>query len=118
MWTAGLSLHTHAPNWTETFGIQELETMGTIFALTLAAEYAPGRNVLLCCDNLGAKGVVIRGHSTTAYGRGLAAVFWSVAECAAIHVWLEYVKSELNPSDDPSRMCIKLGQKMRKTPRI
>ena len=80
--------HCHVPQWMRTFWIAELELVATILGLAFCAEYAPGRNVLLCCDNLGARGVLVRGHSRANYGREISSVFWPIAECAKIHVWI------------------------------
>ena len=63
--------NTHVPRRAGIFIIQELETTGAVSAMTRAAEYSPGSNALLRCDNHGAKDVAIRGHSGANYGRGL-----------------------------------------------
>ena len=110
--------HCHVPQWMRTLGIAELELAGAIFGLTMAAEFAPGRNVLLRCDNQGARGVVARGHSRTVNGRRLAAVFWSVAAPATIHVWAEFVCSGANHADDPSMVFLLLGGKKCNAPMI
>lgn len=98
--------HCHVPQWMRSFGIAELELVATILGLALRAEYSPGGNILLRCDNLGARGVLVRGHSRANYGRGLASAFWSIAACAKTHVWVEFARSGLNASDSPSRVCV------------
>ena len=97
--------HTHAPEWLAGLGIGVLEQAGTVLGMCVAAEVAPGRNVLLFCDNTGAKNAVIRGYSKNAYARGLASILWSIAAKANVLVWVEYVKSALNHGDPPSRIC-------------
>ena len=97
--------HTHAPAWLCGLGIGVLEQAATVLGLCLAAEVAPGRNILLFCDNTGAMNTVIRGYSKSAYARGLSSVFWAVAAKANVLVWVEYVKSGLNLGDAPSRVC-------------
>ena len=108
--------HCHVPPWMNAFGIAELELVGTILGLAVCAEYAPGRNILLCCDNLGARGTLTRGHPKTTQGRGVASVFWSFAAGAKTHVWIEFVRSGLNTADDPSRACDVLGKDKCKIP--
>ena len=93
--------HCHVPYWMRTFGITELELAGTISGLTTAADHAPGRDALLRCDNMGARGAVTRGRSKTCQGRGLASVFWSIAARATNHVWVELVRSAANHADPP-----------------
>ena len=110
--------HCHAPRWTWSFGIAELEIMATISGMTVAAVYAPGRNVLLRCDNLGAMGVLTRGRSKTSNGRSLASVFWSIAAGAEVHVWIEFAASKANRGDPPSRVCGRLGGRSCKIPMV
>ena len=97
--------HSHAPAWLCDLGIGVLEQAATVYGLCMAAEVAPGRNVLLFCDNMGAKNTVIRGYSKNAYARGISSIFWGIAAKANVLVWVEYVRSALNHGDDPSRMC-------------
>lgn len=84
-------------------GIAEFELTGAISGLTLAAEIAPGRNVLLCCDDNASRGVLIRGHSRTRRGRGVASVFRPIAASAGARAWLEFAPTDLNSADDLSR---------------
>ena len=99
--------HTHSPSWFKALipGIYEFELRAIIFGITIAAELAPGRPVLLCCDNMGVNGTIIRGASRTRLGRALCAVFWAFVAARGIRVWVEYAKSALNASDCPSRTC-------------
>ena len=108
--------HCHVPQWMRTLGITELKLAGAISGLTSAAEFSPGRNALLRCDNQGARGVITRGHSRTGCYRGLASVFWSASACASIHVWVEFVRSSANYAGDPSRLCSGSGERRCKTP--
>ena len=57
------TVHTHAPEWFMRCGagIFELELLGELLGLFLACEVAPGRPVLLCCDNSGAAATVVMG---------------------------------------------------------
>ena len=56
-------------------GIFELDFVGFLFGLAIAAYYAPGRPVLLCCDNMGARGGVVRGSCATFLGRMISSIF-------------------------------------------
>ena len=100
-----VTAHTHVPAWMQDMSINVKEMAGALLALCLAADIAPGRQLLLVCDNTGARGMVIRGSSTNVYGRGLSSIFWSVAANAAIFVWIEFVRSALNDADATSRIC-------------
>ena len=87
-----------------------MEQAGTVLGMCVAAEVAPGRNVLMFCDNTGAKNAAIRGYSKNAYARGLTSILWSVAAKANVLVWAEYVKSAPNHADPPSRICNETSQ--------
>lgn len=99
--------HTHAPEWFMRCGasILELELLAELLGLMLACELAPGRPVLLCCDNSGAAATVVRGSCLTVIGRMIVSVFWATSERYRRPVWVEGVASGLNPADDPSRVC-------------
>ena len=99
--------HTHVPSWfaRAKTGIFELELMACVIGLLAAMAIAPGRPVLLCCDNMGARGTIMRGTCGAAIGRMISSVFWNIAaqfECA---VWIEFAPSALNSADPPSRSC-------------
>ena len=97
----------HIPPWfaRPSAGIFEYELAACLLGLILAAFYAPGRPVLVCCDNLGARGAVVRGSCTAAIGRMLSAAFWNVAAVFSCAVWIDFVASALNVADPPSRAC-------------
>ena len=86
-------VHTHVPQWfmDAGAGIFELELLAELMGLTLACEVAPGRPVLLCCDNSGASATVVRGACKTALGGMAASVFWVVAAQFRCPVWVEGV---------------------------
>ena len=98
---------THVPAWflRAKVGIFELELAACVFGLVLASLYAPGRPVLLCCDNMGSRGAVVRGSCATVIGRMVASVFWNVAAHFPCAVRVDYVPSGLNVADPPSRAC-------------
>ena len=84
-------------------GIFEPELVACVFCLTLASIYAPGRPVLLCCDNMGARGAVVRGSFAAVVGRVVSSVFWNVAAHFSCAVWVDFAPSCLNVADPPSR---------------
>ena len=86
-------------------GIFEMEMVAALFGLTIAAIFGVNCSVVLCCDNKGACGTIIRGSCVTALGRALSSSFWSFAALHGLSVWAEYVASGLNCADPPSRMC-------------
>ena len=65
-WTA----HTHVPRWMQNLHINVKEMAGAVYALCVDVEVSQKRQILLCCDNTGARGMVIRGHSKNHIGRG------------------------------------------------
>ena len=101
------SAHAHFPSWMKALppGIYEFELREGIFGITIASEIAPGRQALLCCDNIGVNGAIIRGASRARLGRILRAVFWAFAAARGIRVWVEYAKSALDAIDFPPRTC-------------
>ena len=101
--------HTHIPEWMRAeglgIGIFEYEMAAAALGVLWATELSPGTPILLCCDNQGANGTVIRGSCTTEIGRDISSLIWRVAAENATHIWVEYVKSTSNPADAPSRCC-------------
>ena len=99
-------MSSHLPRWfNELSGIFEKEQAGAIFGLLAACVLAPGRHILLCCDNTGAVATLKKGSGQSGLGRQLASVFWAVAAFYGCAVWVESVLSELNAADPPSRLC-------------
>ena len=98
--------NTHLPEWfaKRKEQIAEYELAGCVLGLCMAVTLFPGIPIMLCCDNEGAKGVIIRGSCKTATGRSLSSVFWLVAATFANPIWVEFVKSKCNLADKFSRM--------------
>ena len=101
--------HTHCPEWMleeETkAGIFEFELLAVALAVCYAVMFHPRRPILICCDNQGANGAVIRGSCKTAIGRLISAFIWRLAAESDNPIWIEYVSSGLNVADAPSRDC-------------
>lgn len=45
------------------------EMAGSLLILCMAAGISKKRQLLLCCDNTGAKGMIVRGNSANVFGR-------------------------------------------------
>ena len=101
--------HSRIPLWMRDgelgIGISEYEMTAAALGVLWAAEIAPGKPIHLRGDNKGADGSIVKGSCSTEIGRQIAALIWRVAAENACHIWVEYVKSALNPSDSPSRCC-------------
>ena len=81
-----------------------------LLGVCIAAFFVSNWPLVLCCDNRGACGAVIRVSCTTALGRALSSALWSFAAARGLSLWVEFVKSELNSADPPSRMCTFVGK--------
>ena len=108
--TARMVSHTHAPKWMRHqavgAGIFEYELLAVCLGVMWALTHFPGRPILLCADNLGARGAIIRGTCKTRLGRALSSYLWKMASIDSTLIWVEYVKSKLNVADAPSRACV------------
>ena len=90
-------------------GIYEYELLAELLGATIACEVAPVNPIVLCCDNRGAVGTVIRGKCKTVLGRTITSTLWATASRFARAIWVDPAKSACNPSDPPSRMCLRLA---------
>ena len=97
----------HLPPWVAGAegGIDDFEMAGIIYGICIAAEFDPGRAVILCCDNTCAASALVRGRCQSDLSREMCSTIWSVAAACALHVWIEHVAGKLNPADPPSRDC-------------
>ena len=109
------TVSTHAPEWftRSSAGIFELEALAELLGVMLACEVAPGAPIVLCCDNRAAVATVIRGTCQTVLGRMIASAIWATASRFNCPIWVEPVRSCLNPSDPPSRACAMLPDEER-----
>ena len=78
---------------------------GSLAGVFLARELNPVRNIVLCWDNHGAGGAIIRGSCKTRLGRQLSSVLCSILARVRTPIWAEWVASDFNPSGPPSRIC-------------
>ena len=62
-----------------------------------------GRDVIHWIDNTSALAAMLKGYSGSPDSARLVHTFHAWAAAARCSVWFEYVPSEANPSDEPSR---------------
>ena len=62
--------HTHEPQWMRSMSINIKEMAAALLGICVVAEVSRKKQVLLRCDNTGAKGMIIRGSSANVFGRG------------------------------------------------
>ena len=86
-------------------GIFEFELPAVALGLFHVVRLEPGRSPPARCDNMDARGVVIRVSYDNPAGRALSSVLWRGAPNCSADVWAEYVRATLNSPDRPSRMC-------------
>ena len=70
----------------------------------LSSAFASHWPVVICCDNRGAGGAVVRGSFATPLGRALSSAWRSFASLRCLSIWIEFPPSELNCADPPSRI--------------
>ena len=101
------TVHTHLPHWLlrGDISIFEKEGAGILLGVLLAQLVDRSRPITICCDNIGANGAIIRGSCRTIIGRALVSCIWTLAAPNHTLLWVEYVRSKLNPADPPSRCC-------------
>ena len=63
-----------------------------------------GKRVLHFIDNIGGLAALIGGASAAEDLSAIATVFQLLVVTLGVRLWLEYVESEANPSDGPSRL--------------
>jgi hypothetical protein len=85
--------------------IAQFELVATVVALlSLPDEWLRGYPVELWVDNAGAIGALLKGYSGKADCARIVNMFhFAVAKCGIASLWTDYVPSESNPADVPSR---------------
>jgi hypothetical protein len=109
--------YAHAPapaEWAELFdGFRERDTYIAQFELaaaivpflSLPADWFYGRPVELWVDNSGAIGGLIKGYSGVPdCARIINTFHFAIAKLGITSLWIDYVPSESNPADIPSRI--------------
>ena len=96
----------HMPAWfMQIAKFVELGKAGEILGVLRPRELQPAQHIVLCCDNRGADGAIIRGSCKTRHGRQLASVLWLILDRLRIPIWAEWAASDFNPADPPPRIC-------------
>ena len=85
--------------------IAQFEMVGAIVPLlSLPDEWLRGYPVELWIDNAGAVGAILKGYSGKADCARIVNMFhFAVAKSGITSLWTDYVPSESNPADEPSR---------------
>ena len=107
--------HLHLPKWfaglaTNTEGesaIYLFEICAAILAVTVVSQIntEPSRTCVICIDNRAALDALVKGSTSSELGANLVGVFWAIAARSSVYWWLEYVHTDSNDADHPSRCC-------------
>ena len=107
--------HLHLPKWfvdlaTNTEGgsaIYLFEICAAILAITVVSQFntEPSRTCVLCIDNQAALAALVKGSTSSELGTILVGVFWAFAARSSVYWWMEYVHTDSNDADHPSRRC-------------
>ena len=103
-------IHCHAPmRARRENGVFVYELLGVLSGLELMREWRPVESILMNVDNQGGLYSLIRGTCSDDLGIRLRQAFWRRAAPdqlgPAPWIWPEFVNSESNIADFPSRMC-------------
>ena len=109
------SYHVHLPPWfahlaTNTEGGSAIYLFGicaSIFSVAVASEAntQPSRTCVLRIDNQAALAALVKGSTSSELGTVLVGVFWAFAARSSVYWRMEYVRTDSDDSDRPSRRC-------------
>ena len=85
------------------------ELIGALSALHSVREALFGHRVIHFVDNQGALSALIGGFSTDPDTSAIACMYQLIAASCSVRVWFEYVESEANIADGPSREGVAWG---------
>lgn len=83
--------------------IGQLELLAAVSVYYSLRDDLRGREVIHFTDNAGALACLIKNYSSDIDSARLVHTFWALASCLEIDVWFEFVYSEANIADWPSR---------------
>ena len=83
--------------------IGQVELVGAIAPYLSLPQLFAGQRVIHWIDNTSALAALSKGYSGVPDSAHLVHVFHAWAACSGTMVWFEYVMSEANPADEPSR---------------
>ena len=89
--------------YTRTGDIGQLELLAAVAVYYSLAAELRGREVIHFIDNSGAMACLIKDYSSDVDSARLVHAFWGLACALEIDVWFEFVYSEANVADWPSR---------------
>ena len=79
------------------------ETAAVLVALQVLANHLRGRDVLLFVDSESVEAAIVKGASSADDLSGLIDAIWRTAVKDEVHVYVDRVPTDANPSDGPSR---------------
>ena len=107
--------HLRLPKWfagpaTNTEGesaIYLFEICAAILAVTVVSQFdtEPSRTCVLRIDNQAALAALVKGSTSSELGTILVGIFLAFAARSSVYWWLEYVHTDSNDADRPSRCC-------------
>ena len=80
------------------------EMLAALSALFSTSEYLRGRRVLHFIDNIGGLAALVGGKSSAEDLSSLATLYQMLIVTLGVRAWREYVESDANVSDGPSRL--------------
>jgi len=95
----------HAPPWMGEHGIHELELLAALLGVCALATYQKEIPFLLCVDNQSSLQAIIRGKGNSKRANRIIATIWRIIVENKFFPWVEYIRSEFNLADGPSRLC-------------
>ena len=80
------------------------EMLAAVSALFSTSEHLRGRRVRHFIDHIGGLAALVRGNSSAEDLSSLATLYQMLIVTLGVRAWLEYVESDANVSDGPSRL--------------
>ena len=111
--------HCHLPEWFVSLAMTSdgespiylFEICAAILTACVVVESSleTTRSCVLCIDNQAALAALVKGSASSELGTVLVGVFWAIAARSPVQWWLEYVHTDSNDADAPSRECNATG---------
>ena len=110
-----VTLHSHLPEWFVTMAVTaegesaiylfEICTAILTVCVVISLSLETTRSCVLFIDNQAALAALAKGSASSELGAVLVGAFWAVAARSPVQWWLEYVHTDSNDADAPSRDC-------------
>ena len=91
--------------------IVPVEMVAPIVALETFQDRVRNSDVILLIDSEAVEGALIKGYSSKTDVCGLVSVFWELALCLRVRVFIDRISTDANPADWPSRGDLERGSK-------